>query len=131
MQVKCLWNITPAQESLITSIVFCGTMIGAYSWGVLGDAKGRRVGFFATAMFTFVFGVLSAASPNYVVRTPSRAVQHMGTCFLRSCTYHMRAKAHAIVVCLHTTLHVLGQLTACLNKDIDSNWPRLCQRHAS
>lgn len=68
LQVKCMWDISPGQESLITSIVFCGTMIGAYSWGVLGDAKGRRVGFFGTAMFTFVFGVLSAASPNYMVR---------------------------------------------------------------
>ena len=67
MQVKCLWNITPNQESLITSIVFCGTMVGAYSWGVLGDAKGRRVGFFGTAIFTFIFGLLSAASPNYMV----------------------------------------------------------------
>ena len=74
LQVKCLWHITPAQESLITSIVFCGTMVGAYSWGVLGDARGRRVGFFATAIFTFVFGVLSAASPNYAVRaSPSAA----------------------------------------------------------
>ena len=66
--MKCLWDITPNQESLITSIVFCGTMVGAYSWGVLGDAKGRRVGFFGTAMFTFIFGLLSAASPNYMVR---------------------------------------------------------------
>ena len=62
-----MWNITPNQESLITSIVFCGTMVGAYSWGVLGDAKGRRVGFFGTAIFTFIFGLLSAASPNYMV----------------------------------------------------------------
>ncbi|CAL5229494.1 g12830 [Coccomyxa viridis] len=76
--VKCLWNITPAQESLITSIVFCGTMIGAYSWGVLGDAKGRRVGFFATAMFTFVFGVLSAASPNYVALVILRGLMGVG-----------------------------------------------------
>jgi len=68
LQVKCMWNISPSQESLITSIVFCGTMIGAYSWGVLGDAKGRRVGFFGTAIFTFMFGLLSAASPNYMVR---------------------------------------------------------------
>ncbi len=67
LQVKCLWDITPNQESLITSIVFCGTMVGAYSWGVLGDARGRRAGFFATAVFTFVFGLLSAASPNYMV----------------------------------------------------------------
>ena len=62
-----MWHITPNQESLITSIVFCGTMVGAYSWGVLGDAKGRRVGFFGTAIFTFIFGLLSAASPNYMV----------------------------------------------------------------
>ena len=96
LQVKCLWNITPAQESLITSIVFCGTMIGAYSWGVLGDAKGRRVGFFATAIFTFVFGVLSAASPNYVVRTPSCAVQHISTCFLHPWTYFSDVQAHHI-----------------------------------
>ena len=103
LQVKCLWNITPAQESLITSIVFCGTMIGAYSWGVLGDAKGRRVGFFATAMFTFVFGVLSAASPNYAVRTPSHAVRHTRTCTLPSWKFHAHAKALAYMVCLHTT----------------------------
>ena len=80
LQVKCLWDITPAQESLITSIVFCGTMIGAYSWGVLGDAKGRRMGFFATAIFTFIFGVLSAASPNYTVRSSSHAAVKAHKC---------------------------------------------------
>lgn len=67
-QVRCEWGISPSAESLITSIVFCGTMLGAYGWGVLGDAKGRRVGFAATAAFTFAFGILSAASPNYFVR---------------------------------------------------------------
>lgn len=44
-------------------------MAGAYGWGVLGDARGRRVGFAATAAFTFAFGILSAASPNYLVRS--------------------------------------------------------------
>jgi MFS family permease len=68
VQVRCEWGISPSQESLITSIVFCGTMAGAYSWGILGDVRGRRVGFFGTAAFTFVFGALSAASPNYLVR---------------------------------------------------------------
>ena len=42
-------------------------MSGAYAWGSLGDAKGRKLGFFATALFTFTFGVLSAVAPSYGV----------------------------------------------------------------
>jgi len=57
-----------AQESLITSVVFLGTMIGANTWGALSDARGRRVGFQACAMFIFVFGMASAAAPSYGVR---------------------------------------------------------------
>lgn len=64
---KCEWGLTPSQESLITSVVFIGTMSGAYAWGSLGDAKGRKLGFFATALFTFAFGVLSALAPSYGV----------------------------------------------------------------
>ena len=67
VQVRCEWGISPGQESLITSVVFVGTMAGAYSWGVLGDARGRRAGFFATAVFTFFFGAPSAFAPNYTV----------------------------------------------------------------
>ena len=66
--MRCQWNLDAAKESLITSVVFAGTMLGAYSWGWLADAKGRRVGFFGTAMFTFLFGILSALAPNYQVR---------------------------------------------------------------
>lgn len=67
IQAKCEWGLSPSQESLITSVVFVGTMSGAYAWGSLGDAKGRRLGFFATALLTFSFGVLSALAPSYGV----------------------------------------------------------------
>ena len=67
LQAKCEWGLSPSQESLITSVVFVGTMSGAYAWGSLGDAKGRKLGFFATALFTFTFGVLSAVAPSYGV----------------------------------------------------------------
>ncbi|KAK9841691.1 hypothetical protein WJX74_010182 [Apatococcus lobatus] len=63
--MRCQWNLDATKESLITSVVFAGTMLGAYSWGWLSDAKGRRIGFFGTAMFTFLFGILSALAPNY------------------------------------------------------------------
>lgn len=71
MQAKCEWGLTPSQESLITSVVFVGTMSGAYAWGSLGDAKGRKLGFFATALFTFTFGVLSAVAPSYGASLPT------------------------------------------------------------
>ena len=66
-QMRCQWDLDAGKESLITSVVFAGTMLGAYSWGWLSDAKGRRVGFFGTAMFSFLFGILSAVAPNYQV----------------------------------------------------------------
>ena len=53
---------------MLTSAVFAGTMVGVSSWGAIADGLGRRRGFAATALFIFAFGVLSALSPNYVVR---------------------------------------------------------------
>ena len=75
VQAKCEWGLTPSQESLITSVVFVGTMSGAYAWGSLGDAKGRKLGFFGTALFTFAFGVLSALAPSYAVGVHSPCFQ--------------------------------------------------------
>lgn len=40
--VQSEWGLSGREESLIASVVFGGMMIGAYSWGVLSDAKGRR-----------------------------------------------------------------------------------------
>lgn len=40
--VQVEWQLTGREESLIASVVFGGMMIGAYSWGALSDAKGRR-----------------------------------------------------------------------------------------
>ncbi|MBA0627360.1 hypothetical protein Godav_004884 [Gossypium davidsonii] len=41
--VQSLWGLTSHQESLITSVVFVGMLVGAYSWGVVSDKYGRRV----------------------------------------------------------------------------------------
>ena len=69
LQVRCGWGLSPGQESMLTSAVFLGTMLGVSSWGAIADGLGRRRGFAATALFIFAFGILSALSPNYVVRS--------------------------------------------------------------
>lgn len=40
--VQLEWKLTSHQESMITSVVFVGMLIGAYSWGVVSDNYGRR-----------------------------------------------------------------------------------------
>ncbi|TYH68199.1 hypothetical protein ES332_D06G241300v1 [Gossypium tomentosum] len=64
--VQSLWGLTSHQESLITSVVFVGMLVGAYSWGVVSDKYGRRKGFLITAIVTSGAGFLSALSPNYI-----------------------------------------------------------------
>ncbi|XP_022949293.1 organic cation/carnitine transporter 7 isoform X1 [Cucurbita moschata] len=64
--VQSAWSLSPHQESLITSVVFAGMLVGAYSWGIVSDKYGRRKGFFITATLTSVAGFLSAFAPNYI-----------------------------------------------------------------
>lgn len=67
VQVRCSWGLSPIQESLLTSAVFVGTMFGANVWGILADAHGRRLGFTFSALFIFIFGILSALAPSFWV----------------------------------------------------------------
>ncbi|XP_043713994.1 organic cation/carnitine transporter 7 [Telopea speciosissima] len=64
--VQAKWGLSSQQESLITSIVFAGMLVGAYSWGIVSDNYGRRKGFVITAVVTFGAGFLSAFAPNYI-----------------------------------------------------------------
>ncbi|KAD6454852.1 hypothetical protein E3N88_09558 [Mikania micrantha] len=64
--LESAWNLSSHEESMITSVVFAGMLVGAYSWGVVSDKHGRRKGFLITATVTCVAGFLSALAPNYI-----------------------------------------------------------------
>lgn len=40
--VQSLWGLSAQEQSLITSVVFVGMLVGAYSWGIVSDKHGRR-----------------------------------------------------------------------------------------
>lgn len=40
--VQSEWGLSSQEESLITSVVFAGMLVGAYSWGIVSDKHGRR-----------------------------------------------------------------------------------------
>ncbi|KAK8584673.1 hypothetical protein V6N13_138627 [Hibiscus sabdariffa] len=76
--VQRLWHLSAKEQSLITSVVFIGMLVGAYSWGVIADKYGRRKGFLMTALVTTLAGFASAFSPNYVSLLVFRCVVGIG-----------------------------------------------------
>lgn len=51
--VQSAWSLSPHEESLITSVVFAGMLVGAYSWGIVSDKYGRRQVSFILISFHF------------------------------------------------------------------------------
>ncbi|XP_061361370.1 organic cation/carnitine transporter 7 isoform X2 [Gastrolobium bilobum] len=76
--VQSAWSLSPREESLITSAVFAGMLIGAYSWGIVSDKHGRRKGFLITATVTATAGFLSAFAPNYILLIVLRSLVGIG-----------------------------------------------------
>ncbi|KAJ0788345.1 putative major facilitator, sugar transporter, major facilitator superfamily [Helianthus annuus] len=76
--VKSEWNLSSTEESLITTVVFAGMLIGAYSWGFVSDNFGRRKGLLSIAIVTSGASVLSAFSPNYISLVVLRCIGGIG-----------------------------------------------------
>lgn len=41
-EVQVQWGLSSSEESLISTVVFAGMLIGAYSWGLISDTYGRK-----------------------------------------------------------------------------------------
>ncbi|PIA51591.1 hypothetical protein AQUCO_01100445v1 [Aquilegia coerulea] len=76
--VQAEWGLSSHQESLITSVVFAGMLVGAYSWGIVSDKHGRRNGFLITAIVTCLAGFLSGFAPNYITLIVLRCLVGIG-----------------------------------------------------
>ncbi|GMH42232.1 hypothetical protein BSKO_10151 [Bryopsis sp. KO-2023] len=76
--VRCEWDLTDNEKSAISSVVFVGMLFGAYIWGAVSDALGRKVGFTATATMTALAGFGSALSPNYAALLIFRSLVGFG-----------------------------------------------------
>lgn len=76
--LQCHWRISDAQAALITTAVAVGMLLGAYVWGRLADAHGRRPAFLACTATTFVCGLLSALAPSYRAILLARAAVGFG-----------------------------------------------------
>jgi putative MFS transporter len=62
--VKEQWNLSDSEASFIPLVTFVGLLLGAPTWGIISDSRGRRFGYFFSAVMMGVFGVLSAVCPG-------------------------------------------------------------------
>ncbi|KAJ8766660.1 hypothetical protein K2173_001180 [Erythroxylum novogranatense] len=76
--VRSQWKLNANQESLITTVVFAGLLVGSFSWGQVSDIFGRRRGYLVTALVTSVAGLLSSFSPNYACLIAARCFVGIG-----------------------------------------------------
>lgn len=63
--LRSQWTLSPTQESLMSTVVFTGMLIGAIFWGFITDSYGRRKGLLIISIVTAVCAALSTFSPNY------------------------------------------------------------------
>ncbi|XXG59230.1 hypothetical protein AAC387_Pa04g1348 [Persea americana] len=76
--VQSEWGLSSYEESLISSAVFAGMIVGAYLWGIFSDNYGRKKGFFVTALVTGGAGFLSSFAPNYSILIILRCLVGIG-----------------------------------------------------
>jgi MFS family permease len=67
--VQAEWELSAQAESLITSVVFVGMLVGAYAWGIVSDNYGRRqVPYLFFPLIIDIFRVLTLKNRNVSLR---------------------------------------------------------------
>ena len=77
-ELKTEWKLTGLQQSSIGSVTFLGVLFGALFWGKFSDRQGRRITYRLVVLWTAVFALVSALSPNLVYLLVSRAATGFG-----------------------------------------------------
>ncbi|CAB1098718.1 unnamed protein product [Ectocarpus sp. CCAP 1310/34] len=72
------FELSSVGKGLIGSASFFGMLVGAGSWSIYADKRGRRTAFVSSLACVFVGGVLSALSPSFFVLCLCRAVVGFG-----------------------------------------------------
>ncbi|KAM7489841.1 hypothetical protein LguiB_027325 [Lonicera macranthoides] len=72
------WELSSAEVSMLSTVVFGGMLVGAYMWGLISDTYGRKKGFLGAAITTSGAGLLSAFAPNYISLVAFRCLVGVG-----------------------------------------------------
>lgn len=65
--LRCTFNISSISVALLTTSVGIGMILGNLLLGTYSDRRGRKPSILVSTFCTGLFGIISAASPNYIV----------------------------------------------------------------
>jgi MFS family permease len=65
--VQCEFGVSPEAESLLTTLVFVGMMLGSYIWGVAADRYGRNRAMLGSVAISLLFGIGTAFATNFLM----------------------------------------------------------------
>lgn len=63
--MRCEFGVSADAEGALTSVVFVGMMLGAPTWGVLSDTKGRKPSLLFSTVTTLIAGIGSALGATF------------------------------------------------------------------
>jgi len=86
------WRMSAWSESLITSMVFAGQIVGSPVWGLLADKYGRRPSCLMSSFVVALFGLLTACCQDVASLVSVRALVGFGVSGL-SVPYDLLAEA--------------------------------------
>ena len=61
----CEWGITVYDQAIISTVVFCGTVVGSPFFGWFSDVYGRRRALLLSSAWVTITGILSAMVPGF------------------------------------------------------------------
>ncbi|KAL6560087.1 hypothetical protein OROHE_006325 [Orobanche hederae] len=102
--VKSEWGLSSGQQSLITTVVFAGMLIGAYLWGFISDNYGRRQAPFEFLFSSCVNGFYSSMCRVYDDNTNNSALNRAWNLLRSIC-----GKDVYLEICISTTYVILGK----------------------
>jgi len=79
--VREQWNISPQNESMLSSVVFAGMLIGACAWGFVSDKYGRRYGYHPTNTFMFQCSTTNFSNLYHNLKLTTSALKAQHTHF--------------------------------------------------
>ena len=74
----CDLHLSSTDKGVLNGVIFLGMIIGAYTWGTLGDIKGRRYVLILSLTSNGIFSLLSSVSPNFSIFVILRFLSGLG-----------------------------------------------------
>ena len=114
--VTKMWGLSPIEFAILPAVTSVTNLIGAFTFGYLGDAYGRQWPYILFMLLTGGFGLASAFSPSFQVLVALRGLTSLGIGGMQALVYptlveFLPIKNRGQTALLLMVTHALGSTT--------------------